>query len=200
MKKKIFSLLALVCMTLTASAKDVPTYSLTKADGAEAHGTITFKVGETAVTSAEEGKSVTMTIAPNDGWVVNTDKVEGKWTAAEAKAPGRRTIDMEKDITLTFVSEDAQTRKLLLTSPGVMVAVSSFQSPSSMVSVAGLIVTPVLGTSIFSCTQAEKASMAARERMMKEKILFIFLIDYQLGLFCVSSSMISHTIVLASSV
>ena len=54
MKQKIFMLLALVCMTLTASAGDVPTYSLTKANGAEAHGTITFKVGENTVTSAEE--------------------------------------------------------------------------------------------------------------------------------------------------
>ena len=110
MKKKIFSLLALVSMTLTASADAIPTYNLTKATGAEAQGTITFKVGTNTVTAAAEGATVTMTIAPNDGWVVNTDKVAGQWTAAEAKAPGRRTIDMEKDITLTFVSEDATTK------------------------------------------------------------------------------------------
>lgn len=109
MKKKIFSLLALVCMTLTASA-DVPTYSLTKASGAEAQGTITFKVGTNTVTAAAEGATVTMTIAPNAGWVVNTDKVEGKWTAAEAKAPGRRTtIDLLQDIDLGNGSTDQTT-------------------------------------------------------------------------------------------
>ena len=106
MKKKIFALLALVCMTLTASATDAPSYKLTKADGAEAYGTITFKVGETEnATTAKEGETVTMTIAPTDGWAVNTDKVVGIWSAAEAKAPNR--VDMEKDITLNYQSTDA---------------------------------------------------------------------------------------------
>ena len=108
--KKIFSILALALVAVTASAIDVPTYSLNKASGAEAQGTITFKVGTNTVTSAAEGATVTMTIAPNDGWVVNTDKVEGKWTAAEAKAPGRRTtIDLLQDIDLGNGSTDQTT-------------------------------------------------------------------------------------------
>ena len=109
MKKKIFALLALVCMTLTASAIEVPTYSLNKADGAEAHGTIKFYVGTdltNAVTKAAEGATVTMTITPNGGWSAGTPT--GIWSAAEAKAPNR--VDMEKDITLNFVSEDATTK------------------------------------------------------------------------------------------
>ena len=69
MKKKIFALLALVCMTLTASAGDVPTYSLTV--GTNEHGTITFKVGENTVTSAQEGQTVTVTVTPATGYVVN---------------------------------------------------------------------------------------------------------------------------------
>ena len=102
MKKKIFALLALVCMTLTASATDVPTYSLTKATDAEAHGTITFKVGENAVTSAKEGDVVTVTITPATGWVVN--QPSGQWFAAIAAAPQRRTgIDLLKGVTLTPV-------------------------------------------------------------------------------------------------
>ena len=91
-------MLALVCMTLTASAGDVPTYSLTKADGAEAHGTITFKVDGAAVTSAAEGKTVTMTIAPADNWIVGT--VSGQWYAAMAKArrrtPGIDTAELSE--------------------------------------------------------------------------------------------------------
>ena len=102
MKKKLLSLLALVMTAMTVSAKDVPTYSLTKADGAEAHGTITFKVDDADVTSAAEGKTVTMTIAPADNWIVGT--VSGQWYAAMAKAR-RRTpgIDLLDKVTLTPV-------------------------------------------------------------------------------------------------
>ena len=106
MKKKIFSLLAVVMTVMTASAIEVPTYSLNKADGAEAHGTIKFYVGTdltNAVTKAAEGATVTMTITPDDGWSAGTPT--GIWSAAEAKAPNR--VDMEKDITLNYQSTDA---------------------------------------------------------------------------------------------
>lgn len=102
MKKKIFALLALVCMTLTASADVVPTYALTKATDAEAHGTITFKVGENTVTSAAEGQTVTVAIEPNEGWSVGG--LQGLWYAAEgsAKAPKRvqAGVDLLKDFEL----------------------------------------------------------------------------------------------------
>ena len=107
MKKKIFALLALVCMTLTASAEDVPTYSLTKADGAEAHGTITFKVGDNTVTSAAEGDIVTVTFTPADGWVVNDPS--GQWYAAIAATPRRTGIDLLKDIEFTAVQGQENT-------------------------------------------------------------------------------------------
>jgi hypothetical protein len=100
MKKKIFALLAFVMAAMTASAGDVP-YSLTKADGAEAHGTITFKVGENAVTTAKEGQTVTVEITPATGWVVGT--VTGQWYAAIAAAPRRTGIDLLNAVTLTPV-------------------------------------------------------------------------------------------------
>ena len=102
MKKKIFALLALVCMTLTASADVVPTYDLTKATDAEAHGTITFKVGENTVTSAAEGQTVTVAIEPNTGWSVGG--LQGLWYAAGSavKAPKRvqAGVDLLKDFEL----------------------------------------------------------------------------------------------------
>ncbi len=102
MKQKIFSLLALVCMTLTASADVVPTYALTKATDAEAHGTITFKVGENTVTSAAEGQTVTVAIEPNTGWSVGG--LQGLWYAAGStvKAPKRAQtgVDLLKDFEL----------------------------------------------------------------------------------------------------
>ena len=105
MKKKLFALLALVMTVMTASAGDVPTYSLTKADGAEAHGTITFKVGDATMTSAQEGQTVTVVITPATDFVVN--EVSGQWYAAIAAT---RSIDLLNAVTLTFVSEDASTK------------------------------------------------------------------------------------------
>ena len=90
---------------MTVSAKDVPTYSLTKADGAEAHGTITFKVDGAAVTSAAEGKTVTITIAPADNWIVGT--VSGQWYAAMAATRRQAPIDLLDKVTLTPVGGQA---------------------------------------------------------------------------------------------
>lgn len=110
MKKKILSLLALVMATMTASATDAPAYDLTV--GTNAHGTVTFKVGENAVTSAKEGDQVTVTVTPNTGYAV--DEATGKWYAAVANsrripAGGSPEIDLLSDIALTFVSEDETT-------------------------------------------------------------------------------------------
>ena len=104
MKKKLFSLLALAMAAMAASAIDAPTYSLTKAESAEAHGTITFKVGENTVTAAAEGDLVIMTITPATGYAV--DEVTGKWDAAVASsrripAGGSPEIGLVSDMTLT---------------------------------------------------------------------------------------------------
>ena len=108
MKKKIFALLALVCMTLTASAGDVPTYALTKASDAEAHGTITFKVGENTVTSAAEGDVVTVVVTPATGWAVN--QPSGQWYAAIAATPHRtQDIGFLEDFTFTAAGENQWT-------------------------------------------------------------------------------------------
>ena len=89
MKKKLFALLALVMTAMTASAIDAPKYSLTKAEGAEAHGTIAFNVGENSVTSAAEGDVVTVSVTPDEGYVVKG--VTGQWYASWniAAAPKR---------------------------------------------------------------------------------------------------------------
>ena len=75
-----------------------------------AHGTVTFKVDDNAVTTANEGDLVTMTITPDENWVVG--KVTGEWIATQARAPQRRTsgLGLLQDVDLTFVSEDAVTR------------------------------------------------------------------------------------------
>ena len=118
MKKKIFSLLALFMAAVTASATDAPTYDLTKAAGAETHGTVRFDVGEDDnktedVSVAREGDLVTVTVTPHDGYVVN--EVTGEWDAVTAAARGPRrgssesTIPAEDVITLTPGADDPTT-------------------------------------------------------------------------------------------
>ena len=99
MKQKLFILFALIIATMTASAKDVPTYSLTKANGAEAHGSITFKVGDNTVTSAKEGDVVTVIVNQNSGWAIN--EVSGQWYAAVAATRG---VGILNAVTLTPVT------------------------------------------------------------------------------------------------
>ena len=103
MKKKIFALLALVCMTLTASADVVPTYDLKV--GTNAQGSVKFYVAETEVTKAAEGATVTVAIEPNTGW--STGSIKGLWYAAGSavKAPKRvqAGVDLLKDFELTPV-------------------------------------------------------------------------------------------------
>ena len=99
MKQKLFILFALIIATMTASAKDAPTYSLTKANGAEAHGSITFKVGDNTVTSAKEGDVVTVIVNQNSGWIIN--EVSGQWYAAVAATRG---VGILNAVTLTPVT------------------------------------------------------------------------------------------------
>ena len=99
MKQKLFILFALLITTMTASADVIPTYALTKANGAEAHGSITFKVGDNTVTSAKEGDVVTMIVNLNSGWAIN--EVSGRWYAAVAATRG---VGILNAVTLTPVT------------------------------------------------------------------------------------------------
>ena len=89
----------MVMVAMTASADVIPTYALTKANGAEAHGSITFKVGDNTVTSAKEGDVVTMIVNLNSGWAIN--EVSGRWYAAVAATRG---VGILNAVTLTPVT------------------------------------------------------------------------------------------------
>ena len=94
--KKIFSILVLALVALTASA-----YNLTV--GTNEHGTVSFKVGTTEdAMTANEGDEVTVTITPDEGWTVGM--VTGQWHAAVVNAP-RRAIDLLNDFTLSPVAD-----------------------------------------------------------------------------------------------
>ena len=101
MKKKIFALLAMVMVAMTASAK--MGFSLNV--GTSEHGTIAFTNEEgAAITTAAEGQTVTVTVTPAEGYVVN--EVTGQWYAAVAMTRG---VGMLNDVTLTAVGENKWT-------------------------------------------------------------------------------------------
>lgn len=83
----------MVMVAMTASA-----YSLNV--GTSEHGTIAFTNAEgTAITTAAEGQTVTVTVTPAEGYVVN--EVTGQWYAAVAMTRG---VGMLNAVTLTPVT------------------------------------------------------------------------------------------------
>lgn len=82
-------------------------YDLTIANNE--HGSIKFMRDEKSVTMANEGNLVTMTITPEEGYVVGsvTANAYTTWAGARRKAPA--AIPMLGDVELTYVSTDAET-------------------------------------------------------------------------------------------
>ena len=106
MKKKIFMLLVMVMTVMAASAKEGG-YTLLLAEGANAGGTVTLKVGDIVnPETANEGDIVTVIVEPEEGFFVAG--VTGQWSAAEAKARNRG-VGMLNDIDLVPVENEANT-------------------------------------------------------------------------------------------
>ena len=91
--KKIFSIIALAIVAMTASAKAV--FELTSES---AHGTITFKIDGETVTKAEAGKTVTVTVSPAEGWQTKavTARAYTDWGGAKT-----RGLDIVDNITVS---------------------------------------------------------------------------------------------------
>lgn len=108
MKKKIFALLALVMATMTASAYDITVGSIS-------NGSLTFKVDGAAVTTADAGKTVTISVTADETYYLDAITVNAftSWGAAEARTRGG--IDVVKGIvpskvdnnTFTFVMPES---------------------------------------------------------------------------------------------
>ena len=93
MKRRWLAAVLALCAGGTASA-----YDLTVAQGE--HGTVGFSVGGTAVTTAEAGEVVTVTVTPYEGYAVENVSARAytTWAAAESR---RRAPSLLKDIPLT---------------------------------------------------------------------------------------------------
>lgn len=118
MKKKIFALLALVMIVMTASA-----YKLTSTDSEQ--GTIRFAVGGNSVTEAAEGATVTIIVSPKPGWGTDGVTAMAYMDADEMRARTRTGIDpsLVRDIEVTPV--EGKPNRFTFTMPAHHVEVSA---------------------------------------------------------------------------
>lgn len=100
--KKIFSILALTLVAMTASAE--AGFDLTV--GKSEKGKIAFLVGGSEVKSAPEGAAVTMEITPQGGYVVKevTNSLYTDWNSARAQA-----IDITTSVEMKKVTDNVYT-------------------------------------------------------------------------------------------
>ena len=100
--KKIFSILAMALVAMTASAK-LSGYELTV--GTNDHGTVKFYVNEVETTYADEGQTVTVKITPDTGWSMGG--IQGLWYASgeATKAPKRKAAQTNADLLKDFELE-----------------------------------------------------------------------------------------------
>ena len=109
-------------------------YAFTVVPTDHGSGTIKFFIDNEEVQGAmqaDEGKTVTMTVTPDEGWMVDATKVSAvSYTTWEAAGARRRSapenITILDDITLTFVSTNTETgaRTYSFTMPAASVLVS----------------------------------------------------------------------------
>ena len=110
--KKIFSIIALALVAMTASA-----YKLTV--GQNEHGTLTFKVGDATefagfdeTATADAGQTVTVKVYGNKGWIGNGLRARAYTDYGSAKTRGMtvldwQTVTQESDIIYTFTMPSA---------------------------------------------------------------------------------------------
>lgn len=99
--KKIFSILVMVLVAMTASAKPSG-YELTV--GTNDHGNVKFYVNEVETTYADEGQTVTVKITPETGWSMGG--IQGLWYASgEATKAKRKAAQTDADLLKDFELE-----------------------------------------------------------------------------------------------
>ena len=167
MKKKIYSLLAMVMVAMTASA-----YSLNV--GTSEHGTIAFTNEEgTAIETAAEGQTVFVTITPSEGYVVN--EVTGQWYAAVAMTRG---VGMLNKVTLTaagdnkwkFTMERANveisaTYKKLIQASWITIGSATFDGTAKEPTVTVKDGTTTIAASAYSVSYADNVNASANAKV-----------------------------------
>ena len=157
----------MVMVAMTASA-----YSLNV--GTSEHGTIAFTNAEgTAIETAAEGQTVTVTVTPAEGYVVN--EVTGQWYAAVAMTRG---VGMLNDVTLTaagenkwtFVMERANVEisasyKKLIQSSWITIASATYDGTAKEPTVTVKDGTTTIAASAYSVSYADNVNASANAKV-----------------------------------
>ena len=157
----------MVMVAMTASA-----YSLNV--GTSEHGTIAFTNDEgTAIETAAEGQTVTVTVTPAEGYVVN--EVTGQWYAAVAMTRG---VGMLNDVTLTaagenkwtFVMERANVEisasyKKLIQSSWITIASATYDGTAKEPTVTVKDGTTTIAASAYSVSYADNVNASANAKV-----------------------------------
>ena len=168
--RKIFSILALALAVTTASAKE----GFELKAGTSEHGTIAFTNDEgTAIETAAEGQTVTVTVTPAEGYVVND--VTGQWYAAVAMTRG---VGMLNDVTLTaagenkwtFVMERANvefsaTYKKLIQASWITIASATYDGTAKEPTVTVKDGTTTIAASAYSVSYADNVNASANAKV-----------------------------------
>ena len=169
MKKKIYALLAMVMVAMTASA-----YSLNV--GTSEHGTIAFtNEGGAVIETAEEGQTVYVTVTPAEGYVVN--QVTGQWYAAVAATRG---VGILNAVTLTPVTgqtnqwtftmeranvEISASYKKLIQSSWITIASATYDGTAKEPAVTVKDGTTTIAASAYSVSYADNVNASANAKV-----------------------------------
>ena len=123
MKKKIFSLLAMVMVAMTASAKDVPSYTIAKKQQAD----ITIKVNGEVATTAKQNDVVTVVVTPPEGKYPATVVCRPYATWNVAKTRGS-SVPFSENFLAEKVKDAENTYKFTMPASNVEVSVTYIEN------------------------------------------------------------------------
>ena len=123
MKKKIFSLLAMVMVAMTASAKDVPSFTIAKKQQAD----ITIKVNGEVATTAKQNDVVTVVVTPPEGKYPATVVCRPYATWNVAKTRGS-SVPFSENFLAEKVKDAENTYKFTMPASNVEVSVTYIEN------------------------------------------------------------------------
>jgi len=122
MKRLWLAAVLTLCVGATASA-----YDLTVAQSE--HGAVGFSVGGTAVTTAEAGQLVTITVTPDEGYSADGFNVAvyARWGEAKARhrSPGHQEVTVGDDLTFTMPEAHVEVYVTYVVNVGIVTVAAS---------------------------------------------------------------------------
>ena len=131
------------------------TYALEVEDSEHGSGTVKFYIDNEEVTgakAADEGKTVTMTVTPDAGWVVDKDNITAaqlftNWDVAGARRTAAPDVEIKDSIDVTYVSTDETTGTATFT---FTMPAASVRAKAAYLKLSTLTLSPADKTNLFT--------------------------------------------------